>query len=66
MLRKEGVSDAHSAVHSESDNDGRKKRIIMDAFQDFIHLEKDLDRMKVEITLREDYNLIDAFGLLDS
>jgi Ca2+-binding EF-hand superfamily protein len=30
-----------------------------------IHLEKDLERLKVELTLREDFNLIDAFGLLD-
>lgn len=37
----------------------------MNVFQDFIRLEKDLERLKVEITLRDDYNLIDAFGLLD-
>ena len=37
----------------------------MDTFQDFIHLEKDLERLKIEIILRDDYNLIDAFGLLD-
>jgi Ca2+-binding EF-hand superfamily protein len=30
-----------------------------------IQLERDLERLKVELTLREDYNLIDAFGLLD-
>ena len=30
-----------------------------------ILLEKDLERMKVELTLREDFNLIDAFGILD-
>jgi Ca2+-binding EF-hand superfamily protein len=37
----------------------------MEIFQDMIRLEKDLERQKVEITLREDYNLIDAFGILD-
>lgn len=30
-----------------------------------IQLERDLERLKVEVTLREDFNLIDAFGLLD-
>jgi len=30
-----------------------------------IRLEKDLERQKVEITIREDFNLIDAFGILD-
>lgn len=43
----------------------RDRRILMEVFQDFIRLEKDLERVKVEITLRDDYNLIDAFGLLD-
>ena len=37
----------------------------MEVFQDFIRLEKDLERQKIEITLRDDYNLIDAFGILD-
>ena len=37
----------------------------MEVFQEMIRLEKDLERQKVEITLREDYNLIDAFGILD-
>jgi hypothetical protein len=31
-----------------------------------IRLEKDLERQKVEITIREDFNLIDAFGILDA
>jgi hypothetical protein len=38
---------------------------MIEAFQDLIHLEKDLERIKIEITLKDDYNLIDAFGLLD-
>lgn len=38
---------------------------MMEAFQDLIHLEKELEKLKIEITLRDDYNLIDAFGLLD-
>ena len=38
----------------------------MEIFQDIIRLEKDLERQKVEITIREDFNLIDAFGILDS
>ena len=38
---------------------------MMEAFQDLIHFEKELEKLKIEITLRDDYNLIDAFGLLD-
>lgn len=46
--------------------DKKESRQLMEVYQDFIRLEKDLERQKIEITLREDYNLIDAFGLLDA
>jgi hypothetical protein len=46
--------------------DKRENRLLIEVFQDFIRLEKDLERHKIEITLRDDYNLIDAFGLLDA
>lgn len=46
--------------------DKKESRQLMEVFQDFIRLEKDLERQKIEITLRDDYNLIDAFGLLDA
>jgi Ca2+-binding EF-hand superfamily protein len=39
---------------------------LFEALKEMIQLEKDLERVKVELTLREDYNLIDAFGLLDA
>jgi len=33
--------------------------------QDIIAHEKDLEVMKINLSLREDFNLIDAFGMLD-
>ena len=59
-MRSEQVSN------NKAPGETKEKRIITDAFIDFIQLEKETDRLKVEITLREDYNLIDAFGLLDN
>lgn len=29
------------------------------------NLEKDFENIKIEVALKQDYNLIDAFGLLD-
>ena len=43
----------------------KEGRVLYEAFTDFIQIEKDLERMKIEITLKDDYNLIDAFGILD-
>ena len=32
---------------------------------DLINIEKDIENVKIELSLKEDFNLIDAFGLLD-
>ena len=32
---------------------------------DYINLERDLERLKVSAVVKEDFNLIDAFGLID-
>ena len=32
---------------------------------ELINIEKDLENLKIELTLKDDFNLIDAFGLLD-
>jgi len=32
---------------------------------DLIAIEKDVENIKIELALREDFNLIDAFGILD-
>ncbi len=43
----------------------KEKNELINVFNSLIRLEKDLERKKIEITLKDDYNLIDAFGLLD-
>ena len=39
--------------------------IIVNALIDYINLERDLERLKVSAVIKEDFNLIDAFGLID-
>ena len=55
--------DSRRSKKSEQPKEGRA---LYEAFSDFIQIEKDLERMKIEITLKDDYNLIDAFGILDA
>lgn len=38
---------------------------MVSALIDFINLERDLEKLKIDLALKEDFNLIDAFGLLD-
>ena len=37
----------------------------MNSLIDYINLERDLEKLKVSVALKEDFNLIDAFGLID-
>eukprot|EP00349_Pseudokeronopsis_sp_Brazil_P007771 CAMPEP_0202968252 /NCGR_PEP_ID=MMETSP1396-20130829/13502_1 /ASSEMBLY_ACC=CAM_ASM_000872 /TAXON_ID= /ORGANISM="Pseudokeronopsis sp., Strain Brazil" /LENGTH=94 /DNA_ID=CAMNT_0049694379 /DNA_START=1 /DNA_END=282 /DNA_ORIENTATION=+ len=39
--------------------------IFIRYLNELIMLEKDVEAMKIELALREDFNLIDAFGILD-
>ena len=39
--------------------------MMIEAIQDYIKLEKDMERMKIDISIKDDYNLIDAFGVID-
>ena len=39
--------------------------IIVNSLIDYINLERDLERVKVSAVIKEDFNLIDAFGLID-
>lgn len=65
-IRQE-LSDKGEQPHSSRRcfPDIRERRIILDIFSEFLRFEKDIEREKIELTLREDYNLIDAFGILD-
>ena len=38
---------------------------IVNSLIDYINLERDLEKLKVSVALKEDFNLIDAFGLID-
>jgi Ca2+-binding EF-hand superfamily protein len=42
-----------------------EKEIFVNALIDIVNLEKDLEDIKIELSIKEDFNLIDAFGLLD-
>ena len=39
--------------------------VIVNSFIDYINLERDLEKLKINAVIKEDFNLIDAFGLLD-
>ena len=56
-------SESRRSKHSQKEP--KEKKALFEAFSDFIQIERDLERMKIEITLKDDYNLIDAFGILD-
>jgi hypothetical protein len=34
-------------------------------FADYINLEKDTENIKIQLAVREDFNLIEAFGIID-
>lgn len=42
-----------------------EKEYFLQQLLDMIRLEKELENIKIEISLKEDFNLIDGFGLLD-
>lgn len=39
--------------------------LVVNALIDYINLERDLEKLKINAVLKEDFNLIDAFGLID-
>jgi hypothetical protein len=39
---------------------------IVNLFRDQLELEKRLERIKIDLTLRTDFNLIDAFRIFDT
>lgn len=41
------------------------REALLSALTDFIKLEKEVEQQKVDLSILEDFNLIDAFGLLD-
>jgi Ca2+-binding EF-hand superfamily protein len=42
-----------------------EESFFLRCLQEIIMYEKDLEVMKINLSLREDFNLIDAFGILD-
>jgi Ca2+-binding EF-hand superfamily protein len=38
---------------------------MIDVLNEFIRIEKNVEKMKTEMAIKEDFNLIDAFGVLD-
>ena len=42
-----------------------EEEVLVNALVDIINIERDLEKAKIDLALREDFNLIDAFGLLD-
>ena len=38
---------------------------LISALIDYINLERDLESLKVNVVVKEDFNLINAFGLID-
>jgi hypothetical protein len=43
----------------------QEKEYFLRQLVEVANLEKDLENIKIEVALKQDYNLIDAFGLLD-
>lgn len=41
------------------------KNGLIEMFQEIAHFEREIEKMKVDLAVREDFNLIDAFGMLD-
>lgn len=39
---------------------------MVGCIHDLIRIEQDVENMKIELAQQEDFNLIDAYGLLDS
>jgi hypothetical protein len=54
-----------SISRSKARFDPKNPQLVVDALADLIKLEKDFEKIKVSMVLVEDYNLIDAFGILD-
>ena len=41
------------------------KNVLLNALLDFLELDKVFENLKIEATVKEDFNLIDGFSLLD-
>lgn len=55
--------DATQAVTSLT---RRAENYFVSCLAELIGLEKDLEVLKINLGMREDFNLIDAFGILDT
>lgn len=42
-----------------------EERFLVGCLNDLIGIEKDVENMKIELAQQEDFNLIDAYGILD-
>ena len=58
LLRSQNVSVGNILSRSE-------EAFFLKCFSDIILFEKDLEVQKINLSIREDFNLIDAFGMLD-
>ena len=73
-IKKQIAAQPRQQVLSKHRNDQAQPRSILprteEAFflrqlQEIVLIEKELEAWKIELSLREDFNMIDAFGILD-
>lgn len=43
-----------------------EEKFLASCINDLIRIEQDVENMKIELSQQEDFNLIDAYGLLDT
>ena len=58
-------SNSHPNVASSKILSRDEEAFFLKCFSELILFEKDLEVQKINLSLREDFNLIDAFGMLD-
>jgi hypothetical protein len=51
--------------HFSSQNQGEQEKLMVDIFRQQLELERQLEKAKIDLTLRTDFNLIDAFRIFD-
>lgn len=57
--------DAEAPVVSYENFDRIEKMEVNKVFKDIIYLQRDLETAKIELALLQDFNLFDAFSMID-
>lgn len=64
-MRDSRVESSYRETKRTTKLNKHEKELFVNMLIDQINCEKDLEELKIELSLKEDFNLIDAFGLLD-